>query len=93
MRQAVSVNQHVGLFFRDFSISVGSSERCFLKNWLRVSLGKERFIGFALLNIHKNIGVDVEALTDKFFKIFRGQIGICTKMKKKRKREIFEINY
>ena len=56
-----------------------------VKNWLRVSLGKERFIGFALLNIHKNIGVDVEALTDRFFKIFREQIGICTKMGKRKK--------
>ena len=96
MRQAVPVNQQVGWLPRHFPLSVGSSERCFstirkIKNWLRAFLGLIlRLIGFVLLNSHKNIDVDVEAVIviDKFFKIFREQNGICTiTQKEKKKRE------
>ena len=64
-------------------------ERCFLtlrrvKYWLRVSLGKERLIGLALLKLHKNIDIDVEAVIDRFFKILRDQIEICTVVQKKK---------
>ena len=51
-------------------------------------MGKERLIGFTLLNIHKNIDVDVETVIDKFFKIFREEIGICTITPKRKKKKI-----
>ena len=55
------------------------------KNWLRTFLGMKRLIEFTLLNIHKNIDVDVETVIDSFLKIFREQIGICTIMQKRNK--------
>ncbi|KAF0704552.1 52 kDa repressor of the inhibitor of the protein kinase-like isoform X2, partial [Aphis craccivora] len=54
-------------------ISVATAERSFstlrrLKTWLRAKMGEERLTGMALLNIHRNIEVDVESIIDQFSK-------------------------
>ena len=47
-------------------------------------MGKERLIGLALLKLHKNIDIDVETVIDRFFKILRDEIEICTVVQKKK---------
>ncbi|XP_060868781.1 uncharacterized protein LOC132943724 isoform X8 [Metopolophium dirhodum] len=55
-------------------ISVATAERSFstlrrLKTWLRAKMGEKRLTGLALLNIHRDIEVDVETIIDQFSKV------------------------
>ncbi|KYN15041.1 52 kDa repressor of the inhibitor of the protein kinase [Trachymyrmex cornetzi] len=54
-------------------VSVATAERSFstlrrVKSWLRASMAQERLSGLALLNIHKNINLDVDEIINKFSK-------------------------
>lgn len=54
-------------------VSVATGERSFstlrrVKSWLRASMAEERLVGLALLNIHKDIDVDVDAVITRFSK-------------------------
>jgi len=51
--------------------SVASSERSFstfqqLKTWVRNSMGEERLTGSALMNIDRDIDLDVNDIIDRF---------------------------
>ena len=57
-------------------ISNASAERTFstlrrLKTWLRSTMSETRLTGFALLNIHRDIDVDVNKVIDMFSKTNR----------------------
>lgn len=57
-------------------VSIASSERSFstlrrVKTWLRASMGEDRLVGLALLNVHRDIEVDVNKIINRFSKIKR----------------------
>ncbi|XP_065680486.1 uncharacterized protein LOC136094473 [Hydra vulgaris] len=52
-------------------VSVASAERSFstlrrIKNWLRTRMTENRLVGLALLDVHKEIPVNVEKVIDRF---------------------------
>ncbi|KAJ8969757.1 hypothetical protein NQ314_001594 [Rhamnusium bicolor] len=54
-------------------VSVATAERSFsslrrLKTWLRANMGEERLTGLTLLNIHKDIVVDIDEVITRFGK-------------------------
>lgn len=55
-------------------VSVASAERSFstlkrLKTYLRNRMGNERLTGLALLNIHREIDVDIDNIINRFARI------------------------
>lgn len=54
-------------------VSVASAERSFstlkrLKTWLRSTIGQDRLVGLTLINIHKDIEINIDAVIDRFSK-------------------------
>lgn len=54
-------------------ISVATAERTFstlrrLKTWLRATMGEERLTGLALMHIHRDIEIDIDAVITRFAK-------------------------
>lgn len=59
--------------------SVASAERSFstlrrLKTWIRSRMGEERLVGLALLNIHRDIKVEIDKVIDRFSKKFKRRL-------------------
>lgn len=55
------------------SVSIASAERSFstlrrLKTWLRSTMTEDRLVGLALLNIHRDINVDVQKVITRYSK-------------------------
>ena len=53
--------------------STARAERSFstlrrLKTWIRSRMEEERLIGFAILNVHRDIAVNIEKVIDRFAK-------------------------
>lgn len=57
-------------------VSVATSERSFstlkrLKTWLRASIGQDRLVGLALLHVHRDVKINMDAVLDRFAKMKR----------------------
>ncbi|ESN93972.1 hypothetical protein HELRODRAFT_153372, partial [Helobdella robusta] len=54
-------------------VSVASAERSFstlrrIKTWLRTRMTEDRLVGLALLNVHRDVLVNVENIIERFAK-------------------------
>ena len=61
----------LSIFLLHYQFSVASAERSFsalrrLKTWLRSSMGEDRLSGLALLNVHRDMNVDIENIIARF---------------------------
>ncbi|ESO11803.1 hypothetical protein HELRODRAFT_153371, partial [Helobdella robusta] len=67
------ITQKLFRIIKAYPVSVASAERSFstlrrIKTWLRTRMTEDRLVGLALLNVHRDVLVNVENVIERFAK-------------------------